>query len=201
MKNFNEKRGGGRGFGGRGFGDRDSGRSQLYRATCSDCGNSCEVPFKPFPGKSVYCNDCFRKDESFESRRPGGRDFGRPGKKSFGKPSFSDRQDRRMFEATCSECGERCEVPFRPTGEKPVYCNDCFGGGNREDRSTPKKPELSNEQLNQMNAKLDRILKDLEIIKQKREFIIEKKKTEDAPLPADKQAKAAKPKKPKRKAK
>ncbi len=36
--------------------------------------------------------------------------------------------DREMFQATCSECGKRCDVPFRPTGEKPVYCNDCFGG-------------------------------------------------------------------------
>ncbi len=29
--------------------------------------------------------------------------------------------------ATCAECGNMCEVPFRPNGKKPVFCPDCFG--------------------------------------------------------------------------
>ncbi len=39
------------------------------------------------------------------------------------------RDDRptQMFAATCAECGKACEVPFRPNGEKPVFCRDCFG--------------------------------------------------------------------------
>jgi CxxC-x17-CxxC domain-containing protein len=32
-----------------------------------------------------------------------------------------------MFTATCSECGNKCEVPFKPSGDKPVYCSTCFG--------------------------------------------------------------------------
>ena len=31
-----------------------------------------------------------------------------------------------MFQATCSNCGNSCEVPFRPNGEKPVFCSPCF---------------------------------------------------------------------------
>ena len=31
-----------------------------------------------------------------------------------------------LFPAVCSECRRDCEVPFRPTGDKPVYCRDCF---------------------------------------------------------------------------
>ena len=31
-----------------------------------------------------------------------------------------------MFSAVCSECNRTCEVPFRPTGDRPVFCNDCF---------------------------------------------------------------------------
>jgi CxxC-x17-CxxC domain-containing protein len=34
---------------------------------------------------------------------------------------------REMFSATCSSCGREAQVPFRPTGSKPVYCSDCFG--------------------------------------------------------------------------
>ena len=33
----------------------------------------------------------------------------------------------QKFDAICSNCGKKCQVPFRPDGEKPVYCKDCFG--------------------------------------------------------------------------
>jgi len=37
-----------------------------------------------------------------------------------------DRGPREMFSATCSSCGREAQVPFRPSGDKPVYCSDCF---------------------------------------------------------------------------
>ena len=37
-----------------------------------------------------------------------------------------DRAPREMFSATCSSCGREAQVPFRPSGAKPVYCSDCF---------------------------------------------------------------------------
>jgi len=33
---------------------------------------------------------------------------------------------REMHDAVCSSCGKNCQVPFQPSGEKPVYCSDCF---------------------------------------------------------------------------
>lgn len=33
---------------------------------------------------------------------------------------------REMHKATCSDCKCECEVPFKPTEGKPVYCRDCF---------------------------------------------------------------------------
>lgn len=39
---------------------------------------------------------------------------------------------REMHKAVCDGCNKDCEVPFRPTGSKPIYCRDCFnkkGGG------------------------------------------------------------------------
>jgi CxxC-x17-CxxC domain-containing protein len=47
---------------------------------------------------------------------------------------------RMMHQAMCDKCGRSCEVPFQPTGEKPVYCNECFAatggrdGQSRDDR-------------------------------------------------------------------
>jgi len=52
-------------------------------------------------------------EDMAETDRGGGR-FGR------------DRPPREMHTATCAECGTECQVPFKPNGEKPVYCNDCF---------------------------------------------------------------------------
>lgn len=41
--------------------------------------------------------------------------------------NFKQNNDERtMHKVVCSECGKDCEVPFKPTGDKPVFCNDCF---------------------------------------------------------------------------
>jgi len=31
-----------------------------------------------------------------------------------------------LFDATCAECGKQTQVPFKPSGNRPVYCRDCF---------------------------------------------------------------------------
>jgi len=31
-----------------------------------------------------------------------------------------------MFDAVCAQCGESTTVPFRPRGDRPVYCRSCF---------------------------------------------------------------------------
>lgn len=33
---------------------------------------------------------------------------------------------REMHKVTCSECKKECTVPFKPTGDRPVYCKECF---------------------------------------------------------------------------
>ena len=37
-----------------------------------------------------------------------------------------DRGDREMFKAQCSDCKQECEVPFKPSEGRPVYCRDCY---------------------------------------------------------------------------
>lgn len=54
--------GGGRGgFGGGSRGGFSSGPREMHKAKCADCGNECEVPFKPSGERPVYCRDCFQK--------------------------------------------------------------------------------------------------------------------------------------------
>ena len=42
------------------------------------------------------------------------------------------RPERVMYDAVCSECGKDCKVPFQPSGDRPIYCSDCFA--NRSSR-------------------------------------------------------------------
>jgi len=37
------------------------GPREMYKAVCADCGNECEVPFKPDPSRPVYCRECWAK--------------------------------------------------------------------------------------------------------------------------------------------
>ncbi len=37
-----------------------------------------------------------------------------------------NREPREMHKVTCAECGIETEVPFKPDGERPVYCRDCY---------------------------------------------------------------------------
>ena len=96
------------------------------------------------------------------SRSSGGRFGGRSGFRERGEGNFGRPE---MYDAVCSKCGKQCQVPFRPTGSKPVFCSDCFGQNN-QNRNNAGSGENS-DQLNKINAKLDKILAilaELEII-------------------------------------
>ena len=36
------------------------------------------------------------------------------------------RGERKMFVGVCAECGQEAKVPFEPTGDRPIYCSECF---------------------------------------------------------------------------
>ena len=95
----------------------------------------------------------------FRERQEGRRDFDRrPGR---------DRRERRDVEMTkviCDSCGVQCEVPFKPTSSKPVYCDECFGKkgkrdfNNRSDDSGPSEKDFDI-----INEKLNKIMEALKI--------------------------------------
>lgn len=39
---------------------------------------------------------------------------------------FRPRGPREMHKATCADCGKETEVPFQPSGDRPVYCQECY---------------------------------------------------------------------------
>ena len=48
-------------------------RRPMHKAVCADCGKTCEVPFRPSAGRSVYCKSCFvvrKRGGTFMPRPP-----------------------------------------------------------------------------------------------------------------------------------
>lgn len=40
--------------------------------------------------------------------------------------SWGGRTPRELHMATCAECRQVTEVPFRPRGDRPVFCSNCY---------------------------------------------------------------------------
>lgn len=38
----------------------------------------------------------------------------------------TDQQGRTLYDVKCSNCGKMTQVPFKPSGDRPVYCKDCY---------------------------------------------------------------------------
>ena len=70
--------------------------------------------------------------------RPVGSDrFQRPDSR-FRRSERDRPRERNFTQAVCSQCGKECEIPFKPTGDRPVYCRDCFSARNDSGSSRGK---------------------------------------------------------------
>ena len=91
---------------------------------CSDCGNSFtfsaeeqeQFQSRGYTNEPKRCPDCrqARKDRNGNSGN------------SYGNSSYGYAPRRQLFPAVCANCGKETQVPFRPTGIRPVYCSDCY---------------------------------------------------------------------------
>lgn len=79
-------------------------------------------PFpKPFqPSANAHVSGGNRQDTHFQT--PGQRDNRFPS----GNRQDNHPRDRFMHKAICADCRKPCEVPFKPSEGRPVYCQVCF---------------------------------------------------------------------------
>ena len=75
------------------------------------------------------------------SERPfQGRHFSKPFQRfdrsdRYGKGRQDNGPGERIFtQVICADCKKECEVPFKPSADRPVYCKDCFS--KRKDTSS-----------------------------------------------------------------
>jgi CxxC-x17-CxxC domain-containing protein len=108
-----------------------------------------------------------------------------------------------MHQAICAQCGKPCEVPFKPTSGRPVYCNDCFGskketGGNRDRGGFGGNASKGNDhdlkrQLEMLNSKMDRLINVAEIMANIKPLVVKEKAKEAVKaIPVVKAKKSAK---------
>ncbi len=175
--------GGGRRFGGGRGGDRPA----MHKAVCSECGASCDLPFKPTGDRPVFCSDCFSKQQDGGGARPnrfGGDRRERP----------SRFEDKQMHDAVCDKCGSNCQVPFKPMAGKAIFCDSCFDKGS----SGSKDSGAIMEQLKTLNAKIDKLIEVLApgvIEKKVEKKEVKKEAVEKKIVKAEKKEKVVKAKK------
>ena len=82
--------------------------------TCRDCGSTFvfTVGEQEFFAEKGFTNEPSRCPECRSARR--NQDRG------------GNSGPREMHPVVCAQCGMDTTVPFQPTGDKPVYCSDCF---------------------------------------------------------------------------
>jgi len=142
---------GGGGFGRKkSFGGRDSGgfrttRPQMHNATCSKCGNDCEVPFRPTGSKPVFCSNCFDKNNG--------------GSKTY-RGSNNRHAKKELYKTECSECGNTCEIPFAPRPGRSVLCDSCYG--KQKKAGADNTAELA-QKLDALHAKVDRLIEMIDV--------------------------------------
>lgn len=86
--------------------------------TCRDCGSTftfteAEQAFyaeKGFKNDPARCPECRGKKKAQRNNNRG----------------MGGSSDRKMYDVTCDECGADTKVPFQPSGDRPIYCKDCF---------------------------------------------------------------------------
>lgn len=96
--------------------------------TCVDCGS----PFTftsgeqerfaqlGFANEPKRCGPC-----RIEKKKRNGEGGG--GGRGPGGPRGGGNQGPKEYHvAKCAECGGEAKVPFKPRGDRPVYCSSCF---------------------------------------------------------------------------
>ena len=85
--------------------------------TCAECGS--EFTFSE-DDQEYHASRGYQDPKRCPSCRQARRDSGGGGRGGgYGGP-------RQMYDAVCASCGSECQVPFRPSQDRPVYCRDCF---------------------------------------------------------------------------
>lgn len=80
--------------------------------SCKECARQFDfsVRDQQFYAQKGFTNEPQRCKECRDARKAGG----------------GGSHPRQAVEAICAQCGITTTVPFRPRGDRPVYCRPCY---------------------------------------------------------------------------
>ncbi|NLM37264.1 MAG: zinc-binding protein [Firmicutes bacterium] len=90
-----------------------------------------------FQDKTMVCRDCgnsfvfsaseqeFYAEKGF-TNEPGRCPQCRAERKQRNASSRGSQAPRKLYTAVCADCHATTQVPFQPSGDRPVYCRDCY---------------------------------------------------------------------------
>lgn len=84
--------------------------------------------FSEAPKRCPGCRAARKSQRSAAGGAGGAGSYGGYGQSEVAYGGPAERRPREMYSAVCAECGRTAQVPFQPTGARPVYCSDCFQG-------------------------------------------------------------------------
>lgn len=97
--------------------------------TCRDCGaaftfTTGEQRFYAERGFSqpARCPSC----RAARKRERGNLDAGNSVQEARSGGVFQSRGERVLYDTICDDCGQPTKVPFKPRGDRAVYCRDCY---------------------------------------------------------------------------
>ena len=86
-----------------------------------------------FSDRTLQCRDCGRdfiftagEQEFYQTRGLQNEPRRCPECRAARRSTEGSGRARVMHDVICSNCGKQTQVPFVPTGARPVYCLDCF---------------------------------------------------------------------------
>jgi CxxC-x17-CxxC domain-containing protein len=85
--------------------------------TCKDCG----IEFV-FSGREQQ----FFAEKGFANQPQRCRDCRQARRSQVGDKTLPRTQSRPSYGAVCAACSVETTVPFRPRGDRPVYCRTCY---------------------------------------------------------------------------
>ncbi len=109
-------------------------RKNTYRGTRDNNSSGYRVPRDDrnsgYRGQRNDRSSGYNRDS-----RSGGPRFNRNDNGSRFNRGSEDNRRRETHKATCGDCGDECQIPFKPKYDRPVYCKECFQDHKPQERS------------------------------------------------------------------
>lgn len=81
---------------------------------------------------TLVCRDCgsaftfSAREQEFYNQKGFNQPSRCPACRAQNKSNRGGDLRRKMYDVVCANCGKPTQVPFQPSGDKPVYCRECF---------------------------------------------------------------------------